>query len=149
MYHYLMYVSYAAKTLSDKDLEKLLTSSREKNESLDITGMLLYIDGKFIQVLEGEKDAINELYSTIVADPRHKKVNKIIEGKTVTRNFPEWNMGFKSISGKDYHNIPGFNNIEDYFKSHAVDESSHVTLIFLRLFYNKYFNKETSLINRQ
>ncbi len=149
MYHYLMYVSYAAHPLSDKDLEELLSASRKNNESLNVTGMLLYIDGKFIQVLEGKKEIINDLYSTIVADPRHKKVNKIIEGKTLERNFPEWNMGFKSISGKDYHNIPGFNNIEEYFMSHQVDENSHVTLIFLRLFYNKYFNKESSVVNRQ
>jgi len=149
MYHYLMYVSYAVAPLADNELEDLLATCRENNEKLNVTGMLMYIDGKFIQVLEGDKEEINNLFGTIVTDPRHKKISKIIEGRTFERNFPEWNMGFKSLSGKDFESLSGFNNIEDYFKAHEVDENSHVTLIFLRLFYNKYFNKESNLVDRQ
>ena len=148
MYHYLMYVSYASRPLSDSDLEELLETCRRNNENQDVTGMLMYIDGKFIQVLEGEKDVINDLYDKIVADNRHKKISKIIEGRTKERNFPDWNMGFKSMSGKDFESLTGYNNIEDYFKAHEVDENSHVTLIFLRLFYNKYFNNVSSLVSR-
>jgi hypothetical protein len=144
-----MYVSYAVKPLTDKELQELLQTCRSNNEKLGITGMMLYIDGKFIQVLEGDKEKINDLFDYIITDPRHKKVSKLIEGHTLKRNFPEWSMGFKSMSGKDFDNISGFNNIEDYFKSHEVDENSHVTLIFLKLFYNKYFNKESNLVDRQ
>ncbi len=147
MYHYLMYVSYAVTPLSDADLEKLLQTCRINNKKLGVTGMLMYIDGKFIQVLEGKRDVINRLYDQIVTDRRHKKISKIIEGKSSKRNFPDWNMGFKSMSGRDFESLAGFNNIEDYFNAHEVDENSHVTLIFLKLFYNKYF-KTTDLVGR-
>lgn len=148
MYHYLMYVSYAHKPLNDNELEELLETCRSNNARLGVTGMLMYIDGKFIQVLEGSKEIINDLYSRIVADKRHKKISKIIEGRTSSRNFPDWNMGFQSMSGRDFESLSGYNNIEDYFKAHEVDESSHVTMIFLRLFYNKYFNKSADLVSR-
>ncbi|MCA6073556.1 BLUF domain-containing protein [Fulvivirga sp. 1062] len=142
-----MYVSYAVTPLTDAELELLLDTCRKNNELLGVTGMLMYIDGKFIQVLEGERDVINGLYDRIVTDKRHKKISKIIEGKSSKRNFPDWNMGFKSMSGRDFESLAGFNNIEDYFLAHEVDEDSHVTLIFLKLFYNKYF-KTMDLIGR-
>lgn len=142
-----MYVSYASESLTDKDLNQLLKNSRKNNENRGITGMLLYIDGKFIQVLEGAKDDINRMYDVILTDPRHKKVSKIIEGQSLHRNFEEWTMGFKSMSVNTTDKESGFCEIEKYFKNLEIDESSHVTLIFLRLFYNKYY-KSMELAHR-
>ena len=134
-----MYVSYAAHPLTDADLNTLLENSRLNNQERGITGMLMYIDGKFIQVLEGKKADINEMYDVILSDPRHKKVSKIIEGRSVRRNFEDWTMGFKSMSGEKIDEDSGFCEIEQYFRNLDISETSHVTLIFLRLFYNKYY----------
>lgn len=140
MHHYLMYVSYAVQPMSDTELTDLLQKCRENNLKKNITGMLLYIDGKFIQVLEGKKNDISELFNTILSDKRHRKVSKIIEGRCVKRNFKDWTMGFRRISSRDTSEASGFNQIEDYFRNLEITESSHVTLVFLRLFYNKYYD---------
>ncbi len=141
MYHYLMYVSYASKPLTDSELKKLLEKCRENNMKRNITGMLMYIDGKFIQVLEGAKEDINEMYETILKDSRHKKISKIIEGRCLQRNFEKWTMGFKSFTDSKGPTKEGFSQIENYFRNLEIDDSSHVTLVFLRLFYNKYYKK--------
>lgn len=145
MYHYLMYVSYANQPFTDASLTDLLKASHSNNRELDVTGMLLFIDGKFIQVLEGEKQVVRDLFEIIRQDPRHKKVNVIIEGRTEKRNFAEWHMGFKSLSGPDFKRIIGYKDIESYFKDVAVNEESHVTHIFLKLFYNKYYKDLTTI----
>ena len=79
MYH-LVYTSVAVAPFSEVDLIQLLEQSRNSNKTTDITGILLYIQGKFIQVLEGEKTVVNKLYTKIVGDVRHKKVTIVIEG---------------------------------------------------------------------
>ena len=136
-----MYVSYASESLTDSELNKLLETCRKNNLKRNITGMLMYIDGNIIQVLEGAKNDIDEMYDTIVQDSRHKKVSKIIEGRCVDRNFEKWTMGFKSFSTSDEKEKEGFSQIEKYFRNLEINDSSHVTLVFLRLFYKKYYKK--------
>jgi hypothetical protein len=144
MHYYLMYVSYALEPFSDEMLESLLTVSRKNNDKYGITGMLLYIDGKFIQVLEGNKEDVNALFDNIRIDKRHKKVNVIIEGTSEKRNFPDWHMSFKSFTSKQFKKISGYHDLEQFFLDHPVTDESHVTYIFLRLFYNKY-HKSTAI----
>lgn len=139
MYYYLMYVSYAVEPFTDKKLTDLLKVSLSNNVKSDVTGMLLYIDGKFIQVLEGGKEAVNGLFEKIRQDPRHKKVNVIIEGKSEKRNFRDWHMSFKSFTTKEFRKASGYHDLETFFAENPVTDESHVTYIFLKLFYNKYY----------
>jgi hypothetical protein len=133
-----MYVSYAVEPMTDEKLTHLLDVSRKNNLQRDITGMLLYIDGKFIQVLEGDKDEVNALFDIIRTDKRHKKLSVLIEGNSEKRNFPDWHMSFKSLTSKEFKKISGYHELEAFFANNPVTDESHVTYIFLRLFYNKY-----------
>jgi hypothetical protein len=74
--------------------------------------MLLYSDSNFIQVIEGDLQAINELYSRITNDRRPTGFIKLLKGEIQTRNFPEWSMGFKKISNEDYSAISGYEMVE-------------------------------------
>ncbi|WP_081869800.1 BLUF domain-containing protein [Endozoicomonas numazuensis] len=65
-----------------------------------ITGMLLYSEGVFIQALEGEKQQVAALYKVIAKDPRHFGVIMLNQSFIETRQFPEWQMGFKKTSRK-------------------------------------------------
>ena len=56
--------------------------------------MLLYQEGNFMQMLEGEKQVVLELYDTIMSDNRHKGVLKMLTGDIQERNFKDWSMGF-------------------------------------------------------
>jgi len=97
MYH-LVYTSVAGDLVSDADSIQLLEQSRNSNKKTEVTGILLYIQGKFIQVLEGEKTAVNKLYTKIAGDGRHKKVTIVIEGESKERMFnPNYALGMHSL----------------------------------------------------
>lgn len=100
MYH-LMYVSHAKQLFTDDELSELLIKSRKNNNNLGITGMLIYRDGNFIQVLEGEEESVKNLYSIIQADKRHDGEIVICEGEIPQRQFGNWAMDFRYYSKKD------------------------------------------------
>lgn len=91
---YLAYCSSASRLLDSAELVELLRQSRENNLRRGITGLLLYHDGSFMQVLEGEIDAVQTLYHTICGDPRHKTVTRLTAAPLARRNFGEWSMAF-------------------------------------------------------
>ena len=104
----LVYISAARRLFSEDDLKALLEQSREKNKRLGITGMLLYKDGSFIQVLEGSDEAVTGLYRTIERDPRHHGVVELIRQQTEAREFPAWSMGFRNLKDVDLQQMPGY-----------------------------------------
>jgi hypothetical protein len=107
MFH-LVYVSSAVKPFSKTELVELLKEARENNERLDVTGMLLYRDGNFMQVLEGEEPVVRDLYAKIERDPRHEGSIILLEETLKRRQFGEWSMGFRDLNDKDVHALPGF-----------------------------------------
>ncbi|MEM1409034.1 MAG: BLUF domain-containing protein, partial [Bacteroidota bacterium] len=77
--YYLIYVSYATRKPSTDDLKEIAQVSQRNNQSTGITGMLVYLEGKYLQVLEGKKEAILSLYETIAGDARHRGQRILIE----------------------------------------------------------------------
>ena len=136
MYH-LIYTSHAVTQFSEAGLIQLLEQCRTFNKEKDISGMLLYLQGKFIQVLEGNKVEVNALYSSIEKDPRHKKVTKVIEGNSPHRIFKGWSMGFKKLTHEEFSNLSGFQDIDNFFNKQKLTEHSSLVLVFLKLFYEK------------
>ncbi|MEJ7592158.1 MAG: BLUF domain-containing protein [Planctomycetaceae bacterium] len=90
----LIYSSAATVTFSASDLRELLAFARNNNRSLDVTGMLLYQDGSFLQVLEGESEAVLSLYTKIEKDKRHSNIKLLLRKDIEEREFSEWSMGF-------------------------------------------------------
>ncbi len=80
-----------------REIESLLTVSRQKNKVLKITGALLYSGGYFSQVLEGPIDAIEELFETIQNDPRHAEVTVLHFNPVENRSFSSWAMALAGI----------------------------------------------------
>lgn len=104
----LVYVSSATELFSYSELVDLLAKSREKNARLGITGMLLYRDGNFVQVLEGEPAAVDSLYATIARDPRHTGAIVLLRQEKAAREFPEWSMGFRDLNSPEVRSLPGY-----------------------------------------
>lgn len=94
---YLIYVSSAIKLMDDQELLFLLKQSRDNNLRLGITGMLLYKEGNFMQMIEGEKQTVLDLYETIRKDTRHRELITIITDETDQRAFDDWSMGFRNM----------------------------------------------------
>lgn len=135
--YYLVYSSVASGGLSEDDLRDILQSSQLRNADLNLTGMLLYCNGKFLQVLEGKKEDVHSLYYKISRDTRHRDLNVLLEGTIATRNFKNWSMGFKSLDVASAQEISGFEDIDQFFTLNKATNNSHPALIFLSLFYQK------------
>ena len=93
----LIYVSAATPAFKRSDILEILKASREANGKKGITGMLLYMDGNFMQVLEGEAEVVDELQRKIAKDPRHGGLITLIREPIKTRDFSDWKMAFKDL----------------------------------------------------
>ncbi len=91
----LVYVSRAAVDMDVQALDEILSSARENNGALGVTGMLLYHEGSFIQVLEGEEAAVESLFDKVSKDSRHKDANIVLRTTVDARAFEQWSMGYK------------------------------------------------------
>ena len=99
--YFLIYSSYARVDFNHEDLKALLFQSREKNKCSGISGMLLFLEGKFIQFLEGEETVVRSLYTKINQDKRHQSIVLLKEGTSETRLFTSWLMAFSSVTPEE------------------------------------------------
>lgn len=83
----LVYISASSHLMNDAELEAILQESRENNSELGLTGMLLYYEGAFMQVLEGSEEVVRSLYMRIAQDPRHHRILPLLEEYIAERNF--------------------------------------------------------------
>ncbi|THG30052.1 BLUF domain-containing protein [Naasia lichenicola] len=120
-----VYSSTEALPFSDEDLVALLGVSRRNNERNSLTGMLLYREGRFLQVLEGPPEAVESRLAIIRSDDRHQSMRIMFEEKLDERQFAGWAMGFPADSIDDPSGIPGYLST---FDNLASDPDSTITL---------------------
>ena len=131
----LIYVSSAVNLMKQDELIELLKIARENNAKLNVTGMLLYHEGNFMQVLEGEEDAVTALYHKIAQDPRHHMVTHIGTRPIKERNFSEWEMGFTNLHDIDSDTLEGFSEyLKEPLNSEAFTNNPTFAHAFLRTF---------------
>jgi hypothetical protein len=104
----LVYVSSAASPFSDEQLRALLEQSRRDNAARDISGMLLYKGGNFMQLLEGDESQVTSLYHKIATDPRHSGSMVLLKSHADTRMFADWSMAFRNLNDPSVVQLPGF-----------------------------------------
>ncbi len=109
-----IYASASTVSFTKDEITELLAIAQRNNGALGVTGMLLYEDGSFFQVLEGEKDNVSALFKKIALDKRHSKVIKIIQEPIQERAFSNWTMGYSGITRYELSAIDGLN---DFFTS--------------------------------
>jgi len=129
---YLVYISTAYRLMNQDELLDILAVSRKNNQKNKLTGMLLYGEGTFIQVLEGDESTLENIYQTIKADERHKNIIKMAEGTIDQPNFPEWSMGFKSASAEELAELGGFTDPKSL--SHLTEEQVSGVLGMMKTF---------------
>ncbi len=108
-----VYASSAVRPFEPEELRQLLVKSRQNNAALGISGMLLYKDGNFLQVLEGREAAVLGLVEKITRDPRHRGVTTLLEGFESEYQFPDWSMGFRDLHSDEAKATPGYSDILD------------------------------------
>lgn len=105
-----IYCSVSKQEFSHDDLATLLAECREKNSAAELTGMLLYSDRTFFQVLEGDRPVVEALLEKLILDKRHERITKIVLEPIEERSFSQWTMGYSKITRKELASIPGLND---------------------------------------
>ena len=80
-------------------LAEILAVARRRNAELGVTGALMLHDGRFAQALEGPHAAVQAVFDSIAADPRHGAVTVTEDGPVPARAFPAWSMAYAGADG--------------------------------------------------
>ena len=113
-------------------MNALLEKARAKNLENEITGVLIYVQGSFIQLLEGEEPALSETFSRIRADTRHTGLMNLSDRIVEERSFPDLQMGFRLVSEKDLSENPDLfvKSGGNWTVSPASEFDTHLRVIF-------------------
>ena len=107
----LVYTSAARTPFSDGDLATLLMNSRANNRRLGLSGFLMHKQGRFVQVLEGPEEAVQQRYALIAADPRHTDLDVLLRETIDERRFGAWTMGYRATTDTLVDEIPGYADV--------------------------------------
>ncbi|MDH5473800.1 MAG: BLUF domain-containing protein [Gammaproteobacteria bacterium] len=121
--HELIYLSSATREMSTKDLSALLDQSQEKNARLNITGLLIYHQREFMQLLEGDKSEIFSLYETICKDNRNKQNILLWDSPVEQRSFADWSMAFLTPDNLPLQGKPAYSSFLQTGLSHEDPDS--------------------------
>jgi hypothetical protein len=105
--------SQASHEFGSLHLFNLLTEARLRNQRLQITGHLLYFEGRFTQCIEGPTASIDQLWQSLQRDDRHHDVQLLGRYAIEERRFPEWTMAFSSYQSLYVHGMTGFFPVDD------------------------------------
>ena len=100
----LIYASHIAPVCQDDlkaALTNIVTRSIVKNRKARITGLLIAYKGWFVQALEGPRAAVEALFDTVAADPRHHHALPLYQGEVEARLFEQWSMCARVLAGGD------------------------------------------------
>jgi len=136
VYH-ILYRSKALGSMSPEELKKILGSSRKNNPPRQVTGLLIYRQGYFLQLLEGPEEAVAERFSVIMRDDRHENVEILVRTRSEKRIFTEWGMGFleESVNPSGVK-MEVMNQLHDYAVKNAKPADTMTMIIIMNSFKN-------------
>lgn len=89
-----VYVSDASRRFGASELARIVETSQRNNAQAGLTGMLIYHEGRFFQVLEGPYAMLRWRFEKIAQDRRHCNLAIVEQREAVERAFPNWRMGY-------------------------------------------------------
>jgi hypothetical protein len=118
-----VYISAASKLMSQAELDELLSTSRTNNTAVNVSGLLLYHDGSFFQVLEGAEQAVQSVLDRIRRDRRHSSLITLDKSAVGSRGFSSWSMAYVPFAGLSAMQQEGFRDLTQ----HAADGAAAFT----------------------
>ena len=139
MEHCIVYFSNWVGPFQEESFSRLLQQSRQNNALKGITGMLLYVRGNVIQVLEGEQQAVEALYERIEQDPRHTNISRVLDRPIRERLFAQWSMGYETLTNQQLDEINILIDLDERAEKVGSQETP-IILKTLKVFYesNRY-----------
>ena len=131
----LLYVSSTSRDLAPATLNDILAAARANNPLLGITGLLIHIDGGFLQILEGEERAVREIYMRICTDSRHWESRLLLDREVKSRAFTGRSMGFERPSLDDPESAGMFGVSREAILGRLSPQAGRVIAVMLETFY--------------
>lgn len=129
----IVYMSKATGDVDDAELAEILNTSVRNNAEQNVSGMLLYTKGSFLQLLEGEAAAVDALFKRLEADPRHRDIQVLVRTSIKEREFKNWSMGYRRLNESDAKAMASFAPFfEDGFDAAKFCEQPGISLDILR-----------------
>lgn len=131
-----LYASKSKQNLTLDSINKILEVSRKNNNQNNVTGILLYRNGEFLQLLEGDKFDVYFTLKKIREDERHTNLEIFHEAEIEDRLFDKWSMAFKTE--QDFN--PELDNRIEELKQNSSIKDNLTMVSFL----NSFFYKKTA-----
>ncbi|GAB3227519.1 BLUF domain-containing protein [Spirosoma arcticum] len=141
MEHCIVYFSFSVNPFSQEDITTILEESRRNNAEHDITGVLLYMNGSIVQILEGQQKVIEDLLGRIKKDSRHKEVAQVFSRPIKARLFPDWSMGYETVTSRELANIKEIVNLYTDERI-AIEAGENIVIKMIKLFYESNRRKQ-------
>lgn len=129
----LIYHSLAVDHITEQDIRDILEEARTFNLEHNITGLLLFHDGEFIQILEGDDEDVKDIYVKIKEDHRHRLVRLLETSPIPNRTFPDWQMAFKPLSDGDLLDATKHLDLTDFNRLSRVHQDSSLANKLLKV----------------
>jgi len=133
--HQLLYVSSSAPNIPASDLDDILFTGRANNLARGLSGILVHIDGGFLQILEGSRDTLMEMYGRIAGDKRHSNPRVLVDRAIAARAFPDWSLGYEHLSGAKGEMSGMFGIVREAIAGHLSPGAGRVVATMLETFY--------------
>ncbi|MFM1875254.1 MAG: hypothetical protein RL266_991 [Bacteroidota bacterium] len=112
-----------------------MAKAEQRNKQQNITGLLVYFDGSFIQMLEGAEEDVLDTFDRIKGDSRHEQIIKLFSGETDKRHFPNWKMALEVVDRAKFSEIDSYESLDEGDRFLNQIDDAHMGLKMLRYFY--------------
>lgn len=126
-----LYVSTAACGITARQIGDILDVSRRNNARLEISGVLLFAGGSFIQLLEGPREGLDAIISRLAVDPRHHAMLTILRGPIRARALPDWTMGWLDLGAAPLRPDLPMPGVQERIEAMAPGEAQVMLMSFL------------------
>lgn len=101
MFERILYTSRASDRMTMRNVYDIIRKAHNRNSDNGLTGGLLFLDGYFVQILEGSPYALEERYRKIISDPRHRDITLRLRETSPELLFPNDWMSLRSADAID------------------------------------------------
>lgn len=130
MIFYAIYTSTPSDAPTPESLNAIAKQSMDWNTPRGITGMLLGLEDKYIQFLEGDEEEVRFLLDKIKKDPRHQHVELRVQG-FAERVFKDWSMGSWMLSNKQLSELTALQDLKTFIEDPVNNELQSKRYIFM------------------
>ncbi len=124
----IIYCSQFNEEADHSELAKILDKATQNNPKKGLTGLLIFGDDRFLQVLEGEREQVNELYGKIVCDKRNKKNMILCFEEILEREFSDWSMRLLMLTQKNKELLLKYSRAEK-FEPESLNSKTSMALL--------------------